>query len=268
MQQDLLRKRMLEFAAAVLGDFTVLDAENRKLTTAPSLLPNETRLTIKWRRSVTPHDTDYLFDEINFLNSPSLAQELFTVQTGLVDDFRALDGGLLYLVGARGIFWSMAQHLREQRARNNADPSVPITCVPPPPPGLQWELHTWVYTEMARANRALSAGGRPAGSVVQLSSEYLLATVMGNEQLRSQLENRRIGYDEPDETVPHVRDGLPLWWIATESLWNGALLRAMERGPQCLYYCTPVGCLAGADVCPAWHDPEWQTEIAVCKLRG
>ena len=59
---------------------------------------------------------------IEAYDAASLASELHMINRGVLDEFRFLDGGLLYLIGEPQIFWSMVMHYR---AAQSCCPPIP-----------------------------------------------------------------------------------------------------------------------------------------------
>ena len=76
--------------------------------------------------------------ELIYLAPGSLAAELHSASSGVVDDFRIVRGGLLYLVGACDHFWSLMIHWRDERGQ---------TGLPPQRHAAQWDS-AWGLREL------------------------------------------------------------------------------------------------------------------------
>ena len=204
--------------------------------------------------------------ELLFLAPGSLAAELYTASSGVVEDFRIVRGGLLYLVGAPELFWSLALHWRETDGQ---------TGLPPQRRAAQWES-AWGLRELEAHLRRLTAAAPAArGGPMQLSSQSLAATqlVRGVALLRSQKQgaNARGGAADArfladlhpmtsGEPIPKSEAEVPAWWRALRELWDGALRRS-ESGAPCMFANTSAGCAAGEAACCARHDEAYGTAV-------
>ena len=256
-QATLTSSRMCVWRAALQGTFSLLsclEAGGVDLGVASCVTPL-TKIGVKWTDAETGNGGD---TEITFLDAGSLAAELYACADGTVDDFRVLDGGWLYLVGQPDLFWSAMAHRKE----SGCDLVLPPL---PPTAEVSW-MEAFCMKELDRI-AVLRLGARDNGVHLRdqpsLGSQSMAATLGGEFCIFGVM-----GGIDPAKRIPSRMKDRPKWWKEQEVLWGGGATRAKKQGkPQCMFYCTPIGCAQGS-ACEAWHDEIWKEDIERIKSEG
>jgi hypothetical protein len=263
-QQSMMEERLEAYTSACDGNFVVRDA-----VSGSQYMSNDirdcTKVVIEWSNKRKLQSFVRLESDVLFLSPASLVMEMMSMTDGKLDkNFKYLEGGLLYLIGEPHLFWSMMIHRKAKGM-----------CFPPQPDTQRtWSwAQTWAMLEMERLNGpVVAARGQSMLSSINVKSRSLSALVLF-ENLRSPDSARAATLKfvaAARSNEDHLMTNLPSWWTECETLWSGVIDRAWRRSPPtaaCMFFCTPVGCMAGASSCVAFHDEQYKNEITKIKTR-
>lgn len=242
--------------------------------------------------------------DIIYHSGASLALELATVNTGMIDGGKMLEGGWLYLVGEPSMFWSAMINRR----------SYGRICPPAPEAGETFENDTLAGRELNRMvatvegavekrginNIAVKAESRSmaAVAITRLPVPFAADGTMKKKPASSAAAGgagategaaataSTDGEKDKDAAPAAAADGadsaaaaapagdeiatkaeeIPDWWLEAEKPWDEMLTRCSTFGrAPCMFTRTPAGCVAGKDKCYALHDARWKDVVDASK---
>ena len=246
-------------------------------------------LRIRWHDPESPGEAfaeaDYANDNpegargtvmCEYWDPATLAMELHIIASKqCVDDFRMLDGSLIYMMGQPSLFWSAVLHFRAHG-----------TCCPTLAKKATWG-DTAFWSEMrALMDRLPARGDFRARPPPDLGSRNMAIVAFLQNKTSADKVIPWCGYHEND-ALPTAQDDAPDWWRLAAEPWDRALSEMFKRGEKlgpaelpCQFFATiaatgGVGCAcpggldyssapSGVSACPFRHDDWW---LAMCRDR-
>jgi len=214
--------------------------------------------------------------EGEYYDPSAMACELYAISTGVVDDYRVLDGSLLYIVGIPSLFWSAVINFRHTES---VAPFIPTRTTG----GLNWG-----DAKPVKAARRLWRKDEPPSSPLvsrqhalrqkkkQDSSTTSQALILMTRCLQPEALGgfKRAGVSVPQtlRRVPwmkgvvdegDVTSEMPPWWREAVEPWDDVFRAGLATpvATPCMFYATKcgaggLGCLSG-DTCAFRHDRGW-----------